>query len=143
MKRQIVVPLAPANPEYYEFMRQLRNDPRVQDGFLERVCITAQDQVAYMAKHAGHYIIALVKNEPAGYAGSINGDIRICTHPDFQGLGIGRVLLNGIMDRFPSSQARIKPGNHASEALFLACGFKQVGESDGLLIFRRADLAAD
>jgi GNAT superfamily N-acetyltransferase len=120
----------------------LRNDQRVQGGFLEHVSISSAQQDVYMTKFASRYLVALIADQPAGYAGSIDNDIRVCTHPEFQGRGVGRALINAIMERFPESQARIKPGNHASEALFLACGFKQVGESDGLLIFRRADLAA-
>ncbi len=137
-----MIEIAAASCLYHDFIRQLRNDQRVQGGFLEHVSISSAQQDVYMTKFASRYLVALIADQPAGYAGSIDNDIRVCTHPEFQGMGVGRALINAIMERFPESQARIKPGNHASEALFLACGFKQVGESDGLLIFRRADLAA-
>jgi len=137
----IMIEIADASCLYHDFMRKLRNDQRVQGGFLEQVSISPAQQEVYMTQFASRYLVALVSGQPAGYAGSIAGDIRVCTHPDFQGLGVGRALINAIMERFPESQARIKPSNQASEALFQACGFKHVGESDGLLLYRRADSA--
>ena len=119
-------------PTYYEFIRTLRNDPRVQPGFLEVVRITTEQQNAYMAKLGGRYLVCLVDDVPAGYVGSIEGDIRVCTHPDFQGRGVGAAMIHAIMDLFPESYARLKPGNTSSRALFKACGFQRAGEIDGL-----------
>jgi len=124
-------------PKYHEFIRTLRNDPRVQTGFLEVVSITAEQQDAYMVKHAERYLLCLIDDAPVGYVGSIDGDIRVCTHPDFQGRGVGRAMINAIMQRFPESHARLKPGNTSSLAMFEACGFLPAGEVDGLLMYRR------
>lgn len=110
-------------PQYFEFIRSLRNDERVSGGFIEQTAITPEQQLAYMSQHADHYIVALYDGVPAGYAGSIEGDIRVCTHPDYQGLGLGRALIAEIVDRFPESRAKVKVGNHASLRLFESCGF--------------------
>ena len=92
-----------------------------------------------MQKHAGKYIVATLDGLPAGYAGVIDGDIRVCTHPDFQGNGVGRALIQEIASRFPGSTARIKPRNEPSRRLFEACGFVHVGEAaGGLLLYRAA-----
>ncbi len=111
--------------EYWEFIRTLRNDSRVQPGFIEQVHISREAQSLYMSKNEKYYIVALYDGNPAGYAGSINSDIRVCVHPDFQKLGIGVRLINEIMDRFPGSYARVKIQNEASKALFNKCGFNE------------------
>lgn len=111
--------------EYWEFVRTLRNDKRVQGGFIEQVNISREAQSLYMAKYANNYIVALCDGNPAGYAGSINADIRVCVHPDFQKRGIGVKLINEVMDRFPGSYARVKIENEASKALFNKCGFNE------------------
>ena len=81
MDRIDVIPVT--SQSHFEFIRVLRNDVRIQDGFLERVPITADQQEAYMARYADHYLIAMAAGQPAGYAGSIDNDIRVCTHPEF------------------------------------------------------------
>ena len=77
-----------------------------------------------MHLHSNKYYIALCENEFAGYVGSIDGDIRVATVPKFQGLGIGKYMINKIMNNFPESYAKIKIENESSLALFNSCGFK-------------------
>ena len=110
-------------PEYHDFIRILRSDSRVQDGFIEVVNITKEQQDKYMKKYNDNYIVALYDGEPAGFAGSIEDDIRVCVHPDFHKKGIGKALIQELMVRFPSSFAKVKIENEASRALFESCGF--------------------
>jgi ribosomal protein S18 acetylase RimI-like enzyme len=109
--------------EYWEFVRVLRNDRRVLDGFIESTYITEQMQVKYMENHSQYYRIALVGSKPAGYVGVIEDDIRVCTHPDFQGNGIGKFMINECMNIWPSAFAKVKIDNKASIKLFESCGF--------------------
>ena len=111
--------------KYYEFTRLLRSDQRVQDGFIENVNITEEQQNKYMQKYIDNYIIALYNGEPAGYAGSIDNDIRVCVHPDFQKRGVGEALINNLMEKFPNSYAKVKIENSASKSLFEKCGFRE------------------
>lgn len=111
--------------EYWEFVRQLRMDERVIDGFLETTPITAEQQVEYMLENAQNYRIALVDGNPAGYVGVINDDIRVCVHPDFQGLGVGKFMITECMKIWPNAYAKVKLGNTASDNLFLSCGFEK------------------
>ena len=58
-----------------------------------------------MIKNADYYRVVLVDDIPAGYVGVINNDIRVCTHPDFQGKGVGKFLIEscikiGLMQSF-------------------------------------------
>jgi len=120
---QCVIEVVSNSPEYFEFIRVLRNDDRVRSGFIDQTDITPEQQAAYMAVHGDEYLVALADGVPVGYAGSVDGDIRVCTHPDHQGRGIGRALILAVVRRFPGSRARIKIGNTASLRLFESCGF--------------------
>ena len=108
---------------YWEFVRKLRTDPRVMDGFVQRDRITSKQQKSYMAKHWREYFICLLDGKPAGYVGSVDKDIRVCTHPDFQRRGVGMFMVNELMKIFPNSVAKIKLYNESSKRLFEKCGF--------------------
>lgn len=118
-----MIEIVPNSPQFYDFIRTLRNDERVKHGFIEQAPITPAQHAAYMAVHADEYVVALYDGSPAGYAGSVDGDIRVCTHPDYQGRGLGRALVEAIIERFPNSQAKVKVENSASLKLFESCGF--------------------
>ena len=110
-------------PQYWEFVRTLRNDERVLDGFIKSVYITEEMQIKYMKNHSEYYRIAKVDGKPAGYVGVIDDDIRVCTHPDFQGRGVGKFMINECMKIWPTAFAKVKLNNEASIKLFEACGF--------------------
>ena len=118
-----MIEIVPNEPQYFDFIRTLRNDERVKSGFIGQAPITPEQQNLYMAEHADDYIVAICDGVPAGYAGSVDDDIRVCTHPDFQGRGIGRALLEVLIERFPDSHAKVKVENVASLKLFESCGF--------------------
>lgn len=109
--------------KYWEFIRTLRNDARVINGFVKSAQITEAMQLEYMETNSKYYRVCLVSGKPAGYVGVIDGDIRVCTHPDFQGKGIGKFMINEIMNEEPSAFAKVKIDNDASLRLFEACGF--------------------
>ena len=111
--------------EYWEFVRVLRNDKRVLDGFIQSTYITKEMQEKYMPDNFQFYRIALINNQPCGYVGVIDNDIRICTHPNFQGKGIGKFMLKEIMKIFPSAYGKVKIDNEVSLNLFSSVGFKQ------------------
>ena len=123
VKHRHSLTLSPCTEEYWEFVRLLRTDPRVLSGFIQRSNITSEQQREYMQAHWQEYFIALVDGHPAGFVGSVDRDIRVCTHPDYQGQGVGSFMISELMRRFPQSVARIKIGNEASKRLFTACGF--------------------
>ena len=112
-------------PQYWEFVRTLRNDERVLDGFIKSVHITEEMQTKYMNNHSQYYRIAKVDGKPAGYVGVIDDDIRVCTHPDFQGKGVGKFMINQCMEIWPTAFAKVKLDNEASLALFESCGFSK------------------
>ena len=109
--------------KYWEFIRVLRNDKRVLDGFIESIYITKKMQEKYMQDHSKFYRVALLNNQPCGYVGVIEDDIRICTHPDFQGRGVGKFMLKEIINIFPTAYGKVKIDNEASKKLFSSVGF--------------------
>jgi len=115
--------LVECTEEYWEYVRILRNDSRVTDGFIEKLQITPEMQKAYMQKYAACYRICLVEDEPAGYVGVIEDDIRVCTHPNFQGRGLGKFMIRECMEIWPTAYAKIILGNVASTKLFESAGF--------------------
>jgi ribosomal protein S18 acetylase RimI-like enzyme len=115
--------LVECSKEYWEFIRVLRNDERVLEGFIKSTYITKEMQQDYMSKNNSHFRIALIDNIPVGYVGVIEDDIRVCTHPDYQGKGIGKFMINECMEIWPTAFAKVKINNKASLKLFEACGF--------------------
>ena len=113
--------LVECSKEFWEFVRVLRNDERVQSGFIKSIHITEEMQEEYMSKHSQYYRIALVDGVPAGYVGVIEDDIRVCTDPFFQGKGVGKFMINKCMEIWPTAFAKVKVDNEASLRLFRSC----------------------
>lgn len=123
--------------EYWEFVRKLRLDERVKVGFLDNSYISEQQQIDYMKKYWKQYYIILYNSKPAGYVGVVNNDIRICTHPDFQGKGVGKFMLNEINKIYPNALAKVKKKNTASNRLFLSTGFQIFDNDDEFNYFKK------
>lgn len=117
--------LVKCSKRYWEFVRCLRLDKRVIQGFIQTKNITRYQQISYMKKYSKFYRITLLNNEPVGFIGVIENDIRICTHPDFQKLGIGKFMINECMKIWPKSYAKIKVDNTKSIRLFKSMGFNK------------------
>ena len=111
--------------KYWKFILNLRNHPTVKQGFVEQREITEEEHYNFMRQYGDCYFICLAQGTPAGFVGSIKGDIRVATHPDFQGHGVGKYMINELMKRYPDSFAKVKIHNRASEKLFESCGFKK------------------
>ena len=113
------------NPHYWEFIRKLRNMRGIREGFIQQQEISAVQQAEYMLKYNSNFWVCLAQEKPAGYVGVIDDDIRVATHPDFQGMGVGSFMINEIMKIQPTAFAKVKIDNDASIKLFEKCGFKK------------------
>ena len=109
---------------YWEFIRNLRNLDGVREGFIQQQAITKHQQQVYMSQYNDCFYICLYNGEPAGYIGIIDDDIRVATHPDYQGKGVGSFMVKEIKKKYPSSVAKVKVENKASLNLFTKCDFK-------------------
>lgn len=110
---------------YWEFIRNLRNLDGVREGFIEQDIIDPKDHQEYMKKYSDCFYICLIDEIPAGYVGVIQNDIRVATHPNFQGQGVGKFMINQIMNLNPTAYAKVKIDNQASLKLFKSCGFEK------------------
>ena len=110
--------------QYWEFVRLLRIDLRVLDGFVNKSEISKNQQEAYMEQFSDCYRIALLEDKPVGFFGVIENDIRICVHPDYQNQGIGKLLVKSCSLIWPNAGAKIKVSNEASIKLFESCGYQ-------------------
>jgi RimJ/RimL family protein N-acetyltransferase len=115
--------LVDCTSNYWEFVRSLRTDERVIDGFIQSSGISKEQQEEYMKKYSSFYKIALIEEDPVGFIGSIDGDIRVCTLPSHQRKGIGKFMTKEAMKIWPESFAKVKIDNLASIKLFESCGF--------------------
>lgn len=114
-------------PKYWEFIRIVRNDPEMQKGFVEIVNITSEQQINYMNKYGNGYFICLnEKDEPIGFIGEVNDDIRIAVIAEYQKKGVGKFMVHEFMKLKPNSYAKMKLDNIASKKLFESCGFTYV-----------------
>jgi len=113
--------LIPITPKFYEFVREMRNHPENRTGFIQQVEITEEQQVEYMSKYSKNYYVCLLYGEPVGYVGVIDDDIRICTHPEEKGIGVGKFMLEQIVGIFPNATGKIKQNNIPSQKLFDKC----------------------
>lgn len=123
--------------QYWEFVRTLRNDERVLDGFVKSVYITEEMQTNYMENYSQYYRIAKVNGKPAGYVGVIEDDIRVCTHPKYQGKGVGKFMINECIKEWPTSFAKVKLGNTTSDKLFISVGFKEFKKDKNFTYYKK------
>ena len=111
--------------KYWDFIRKLRNTKGVKEGFIDQTYITSEMHNDFMKKWGDSFYICIIDTKPAGYVGVIDNDIRVATHPYFQGAGVGTFMINEIMKIYPNAFAKVKIDNQASLRLFESCGFEK------------------
>jgi RimJ/RimL family protein N-acetyltransferase len=124
--------------KYWEFIRLTRNDPRVQQGFIEQIQITSAQQEEYMKKNNDIFHVCITdEGTPIGYAGIVSGDIRIAVIPEYQRQGVGRFIITELTKKGIDFSARVKLDNIASKRLFESCGFEVFNDDDKLFYLER------
>ena len=112
--------------KYWNFIRELRNDSRVQNGFIDKLPkITKEQQDRYMEWNNDNFYVCIEGDLPVGYIRNLGGDIGVCTHPDHWGRGIGSFMIDELMKLHPNCYAKIKLDNEASIRAFEKVGFKK------------------
>lgn len=120
----MVMKLVQNEPKYWEFIRIVRNDPEMQKGFVEEVQITTEQQINYMNKYNDNYWVCLNdEDEPIGYIGEIDDDIRVAVIVEVQQKGVGMFMVEELMKLRPNCYAKMMHDNIASKKLFERCGF--------------------
>ncbi len=115
--------------------------------------VTFNEQAAYPVPWSrGIFEDCLQFGYPSWVAESENGDIaghavmtlavgeghilNVCAHPHFQGMGLGRCLLNTLVDHAEGEAAQrmfleVRASNHAAIQLYRSAGFEEVGVRRG------------
>lgn len=127
--------------KYFEFIRNLRNDDSLISGFIEQVKITKEQQIKYMAKHKDEFFVALLNEEPIGFIGVVDNDVRLAVKKEFQRKGVASFMLKEVGKVYNSFGVQVKEDNIASIEMFKNNGFIKVGTKikDGqkLIIFEK------
>lgn len=124
-------------PQFWEFIRKVRNDPEIQTGFVEQVNITSEQQVKYMEKHNNDYYICLdVNDDPIGFIGDVDDDIRVAVIKKWQGMGVGKFMVKEFMKLKPNCYAKMKHDNIASKKLFESCGFTYLNKDNNFYYYK-------
>lgn len=129
-------------PKYWDFIRTLRSDERIQDSFVEQVKITPEQQDAYMQKHNDGYFICLAHLEgidyqiPVGFVGVVDDDIRIAVIPEMHGKKVGSYMLKNIKELYPHAVAKVKKHNDKSIYLFISSGYEAYMLDDNFIYYR-------
>ena len=74
-------------------------------------------------RYKDNYYICLCDGSPCGFIGEIDGDIRVCTVPEFQGKGVGSFMIREITKIRPNVFAKIKIDNKSSLRAFEKAGY--------------------
>ena len=111
--------------KYWDFIRALRSNKSVENGFIDKVQISKKEQEIYMNKYNDNYYVCLNKQIPCGYIGEINGDIRLCTSPEFQGQGVGTFMIKEFTKIKKNIFAKIKVENISSIKAFEKAGYEK------------------
>jgi len=111
--------------KYWEFIRALRSNKSVENGFIDKVKISKKEQEIYMNKYNDNYYVCLNEQIPCGYIGEINGDIRLCTSPEFQGQGVGTFMIKEFTKIKKNIFAKIKIENMSSIKAFEKAGYEK------------------
>ena len=111
--------------KYWEFIRALRSNKSVENGFINKVQISKKEQEIYMNKYNDNYYVCLNEQIPCGYIGEINGDIRLCTSPEFQGQGVGTFMIKEFTKIKKNIFAKIKIENMSSIKAFEKAGYEK------------------
>ncbi|EKE03239.1 MAG: hypothetical protein ACD_20C00228G0005 [uncultured bacterium] len=113
--------------KYFEFIRNLRNDDELVSGFIEQAKITREQQRQYMATHKDKYYISLLNDEPVGFIGVVDNDVRLAVKKEFQRKGIASFMLQELSRIYESFGVQVKEDNITSIELFKKNGFIEVG----------------
>jgi ribosomal protein S18 acetylase RimI-like enzyme len=111
--------------EFFEFVRQLRTDPRNAEAFITNDFISPENHESYMNDHLSDYFICLNGEVSVGFIGAVEGDIRLAVDYNYRNIGVASFMVRNIIQLFPNAVAKIKITNAASIALFESVGFKR------------------
>jgi GNAT superfamily N-acetyltransferase len=110
--------------KYWNFIHSLRNDKQIKSGFISQEDIPIESHYEYMEKFGEDYYICLDEEDPVGFVGVVNGDIRFAVDKKMQNKGIGNFMISYIKKQYPNASAKVKIENIKSLKCFENNGYK-------------------
>lgn len=107
-----------ATPYYDKFMYELRFLSDAKKSFIEQDVPTYEEHLEYLDKNRQYYYIAIEGEEPVGYIGVIDNDIRFAVVKEARGKGIGGLMLTYIKIKYPMCRGKIFEWNTPSRRAF-------------------------
>jgi len=114
------------SPDYWEFIRSLRNDKQARENSMNHHIITFDEHANYMKKFQDRYYVCIENNKPIGYVGrNPQGYISIAVLSEARGKGIAKYMLQYLRQKLKENnlQAIVSLTNERSIRLFETCGF--------------------
>lgn len=131
--------LVDCSKKYWEFVRELRINPKVINSFVDQKFITKTQQQEYMKVNNSFFKICLKDKLPVGYIGLIGvnkDEITLCVDPFYQGLGIGSFMLKEFIYFINKSVwSKVKKENYKSCQLFIKAGFIEKMKKNNFIYF--------
>ena len=127
------------NSEYWLFIKSLRYHPENISGFVNTEIPSDQKQSSYMSNYGDCYFVCLDGNDPVGFIGDVNNDIRFAVSPEHKGKGIGKFMLNEYANINPHASAKVLHNNIISLRAFTSCGFIVNNVDDNYYYLRRRE----
>lgn len=122
--------------KYWDFIKKLRFHPDNISGFFSHETVSDSDHRNYMKEYGESYKICLNGNDPVGFIGCVDNDIRLAVDPKMKNRGIGKFMLN--QTNYP--YAKVLHKNTASLNLFLSSGFVCFRSDETFIYLRRENL---
>lgn len=134
--KKITLNLVENEEKFYEFIRVLRTHKDNISGFIEKIEITPDQQQKYMLKYRKNYMICLDQDNPVGFVGCVDNDIRFAVDPSKKNQGIGSFMIREYSKKNSSSQAKVLLNNISSQRVFEKCGYEMYKMDDIFKYYR-------
>lgn len=113
-------------PQYWEFIRELRNDDVLRANSMNHHLISPEEHAAFMQTYQDQFYVCVEDGTPIGYVGTNAQDyISIALVTEARGKGVGKYMLQYLRKEMSARKMRaiVNITNEASLRLFEACGF--------------------
>ena len=101
--------------KYWEFIRVLRN---TNNGFVEQVNITKDEQRTYMYRYTNDYWVCLIDKKPVGFIGIVNNDLRLAVDKNHRRKGVATFMIKELPRMLNNVTIKILYDNDPSRKLF-------------------------
>jgi len=127
--------LVAADEQYWEAIRQIRNDNR--ESFTNSHIIEKEEHWNFMRKHHGTYRVCLENGECIGFIGHVNKDVRLAVASSKKRQGVGTFMFSEMVKVFGKEgvpifdvlKGRILPSNNRCWGWLKSLGYVPGNES--------------